>query len=65
MKNSKNKRQLIRVYNKNLDIIQKQKIGLYQDYLLFDDITRIELEIRSELAKNRHYKELFDDALLI
>jgi len=65
MKNSKNKRQLIRVYNKNLDIISKNKIDLYQDYLRFDNMTRIELEIRQELAKVRDYREVFDDTLLI
>lgn len=65
MKNSKNKRQLIRVYNKNLDIIQKNKIWLYQDYLTNENITRVELEIRQELAKVRDYKEVFDDVLLI
>ncbi len=65
MKNSKNKRQLIRVYNKNLDIIQKNKIALYQDYLIHDNITRIELEIRPELAKVRNYQDVFDDTLLI
>jgi hypothetical protein len=65
LKNSLNKRQLIRVYNKNLDILEKKKIDLYQDYLTFNNITRIELEIRPELAKVRNYKEVFDDVLLI
>jgi len=65
MKNSRNKRQLIRVYNKNLDIIEKRKIALYQDYLLEDNITRLELEVRPELAKNKDYKIIFDDELLI
>lgn len=65
LKNSKNKRQLIRVYNKIVDIFEKNKIDLYQDYLTFPNITRVELEIRPELAKVRDYKEVFDDALLI
>jgi len=65
VKNSKNKRQLIRVYNKLLDIIQKKKTFLYQDYLTNENITRVELEVRQELAKNRNYKELFDEVLLI
>jgi len=65
VKNSKNKRQLIRVYNKLQDIIEKKKVALYQDYLTNENITRVELEIRQELAKNRNYKDLFDDVLLI
>ena len=56
--NSKNKRQLIRVYNKIVDILVKKKIALYQDYLVEKNITRIELEIRPELAKVRNYKEV-------
>jgi hypothetical protein len=63
--NSKNKRQLIRVYNKIADILVKKKIALYQDYLVEDNITRIELEIRPELAKVRNYRDVFDNALLI
>lgn len=65
MKNSLNKRQLIRVYNKNLDIIQKKKISLYQDYLIENNITRIELEVRQELAKVRNYYDVFDNYILI
>ncbi len=65
MMNSKNKRQLIRVYNKITDILVKKKIALYQDYLVEDNITRIELEIRPELAKVRNYRDVFDNALLI
>lgn len=65
LKNSKNKRQLIRVYNKIIDIFEKDKIDIYEDYLTFPNITRIELEVRPELAKVRDYKEVFDDVLLI
>ena len=65
MMNSKNKRQLIRVYKKIVDILVKKKINLYQDYLVEKNITRIELEIRPELAKVRNYKEVFDNVLLI
>lgn len=65
MKNSLNKRQLIRVYNKIQDILQKKKIALYQNYLVEKHITRVELEIRPELAKVRKYYDVFDNALLI
>jgi hypothetical protein len=65
LQNSKNKRQLIRVYNKILDIFEKNKIDLYQDYLTFPNITRIELEIRPELAKEINYKDAFNNILLV
>lgn len=65
MQNSKNKRQLIRVYNKIVDILVKKKINLYQDYLVHDNITRIELEVRPELAKVRSYKEVFNNVILM
>lgn len=60
----KNKRQLIRIYNKILDINEKNKHKLYKNYLIEDNITRIELEIRSELAKNIIYTDLFDNYII-
>lgn len=60
-----NKRHIIRVYNKMKDILDKKKTKLYEAYLNLDNVTRIELEIRQELAKNRYYQDLFDDSLLI
>ena len=60
----KNKRQIIRVYNKILDIQVKHKHKLYKEYLAEKFVTRIELEVRSELAKNIGYKELFNDSIL-
>ncbi len=64
-KSSENKRSLIRIYNKKEDIFKKWKNRLYQDYLLQDDITRVELEIRRELAQNYTIEELFvEDNLL-
>lgn len=65
MKNSKNKRQLIRVYDKIRDIKEKKKIALYKDYLIENNVTRVELEIRPELAKVRQYLDIFDNTLLI
>lgn len=64
VKNSLNKRQLIRIYDKYKDIVAKKKLKLYNDYLIQDNITRVEIEIRQELAKNRNYKDIFDNALL-
>lgn len=57
-KSSKNKRNLIRIYNKKDDILSKWKNALYQDYLLEDSMTRIELEVRRELAQNYTFEEL-------
>jgi len=65
VKNGLNKRQLIRIYNKKLDLTQKKKFNLYKDYFTYDNITRIELEVRAELANNRNYEDVFDDSLLI
>lgn len=65
VKNSLNKRTLIRIYDKHKDLIKKKKIWLYQDYFDYEDITRVELEVRQELGKNRSYKEIFDDSLLV
>jgi hypothetical protein len=36
----------------------KGKNTLYQDYLLENDVTRIELEVRRELAQNYTFAEL-------
>lgn len=60
----RNKRQVIRVYNKILDIKEKNKHKLYKNYLVEDYVTRIELEVRSELAKNISLDEIFDDKKL-
>jgi len=55
----RNKRSIVRVYNKILDIVQSKKIKLFKDYLQFDVVTRIELEIRPELAKNISYEDIW------
>jgi hypothetical protein len=60
-----NKRQLIRIYDKFKDIVVKKKLKLYEDYLIEKNITRIELEVRQELAKNINYQEVFNDSLLV
>lgn len=65
VKNSQNKRQIIRIYDKKKDILVKRKTLLYENYLNLNYVTRIELEIRQELAKNIYYQDLFDDLLLI
>lgn len=55
---SLNKRQILRIYDKKKDILVKWKNTLYQDYLLRKDITRMELEVRRELAQNYTFEEL-------
>ena len=50
---------------KKIDILKKGKNELYQDYLLEQDVTRIELEVRRELAKNFSLEELFVDENLL
>jgi hypothetical protein len=60
-----NKRYIVRVYDKLKDIIEKKKTNLYQNYLQEDAVTRVELEIRPELAKNIGYEKLFQTSELI
>ena len=50
---------MIRIYNKINEIRKNEKIALYQDYLLYDNISRIELEMRRKLTKNYTLEELF------
>jgi hypothetical protein len=65
VRNYLNKRQIIRIYNKKKDLLIKRKTKLYEDYLDIDNVTRIELEVRQELARTKYYKNLFDNTLLI
>ena len=65
LRNTLNKRQIIRVYNKIKDIIEKKKLKLYPDYLSFWEVTRVELEIRQELAKNIDYLSVFENNKII
>ena len=60
----KNKRSIIRIYNKNLDIIEKSKNRLYKSYLIEKNVTRVELEIRSELARNISPIDVFNNDIL-
>ncbi len=62
---TKNKRQIIRIYNKIADILAKRKNDIYSDYLLNNHMTRVELEVRSELAKNIDYMDLFNSTILL
>lgn len=59
--NQKNKRKIIRVYNKILDIIASKKVKLFKDYLQFSYVTRIELEVRPEYARNTTYRDVFNE----
>ncbi len=65
VKNSKNKRQLIRIYDKIKDSKAKNKHRQYSHYFTEDCVTRVEIEIRSELAKNiEKFEYIFDDTYL-
>jgi hypothetical protein len=39
--------------------VQSKKVKLFRDYLQFDVITRIELEVRAELARNISYEDIW------
>ena len=64
-KKQENKRQLLRIYNKIEDIRKKKKYKLYSEYLSFPNITRIELEVRRELARNISLYDVYDESILI
>ncbi len=59
-KKKNNRYKLLRVYNKKDDILVKNRQRFYPDYLKKDNVTRIEFEIRSELAKNCSLDSLLD-----
>ena len=59
-KKSKNRRSFIRIYDKQAEIREKWKHQIYADYMIQPAITRIELEIRRELAKSIDFESLFD-----
>lgn len=50
-KSSKNKRHLIRIYDKLLDTENRKKYALYRDYFSYDHVTRVEIELRSTSCK--------------
>lgn len=58
-KTTENKYTLIRVYNKLKDIHKNGKEKLYAHYYQFGRMTRLEIEIRRELARNLTLEELF------
>lgn len=55
-----NKNFLIRVYDKLKDIKLKWKQRIYPWYLQYEDITRIEIELRSQVVSFLDYEELLD-----
>jgi len=63
-KRSINKRSVIRVYNKIADLNWSNKESLYMDYIEKDAVTRIELEVRGQLASHAIYFQLFDEEFL-
>lgn len=50
IKTESNRAQTIRIYDKKLDSYKKKKISQY-DHLHYDNVNRIEVEVRSEKAK--------------
>jgi len=63
-KRSINKRSVIRVYNKIVDLKASNKSSLYMDYIEKDAVTRVELEVRAQLAQNIIYFQLFEEETL-
>lgn len=55
-----NRRLLIRIYDKIKDIKQKNKQAIYWEYLSEDNITRIEIEFRTELLRYLKIHQLLD-----
>lgn len=64
LKQSQNRRYVIRVYNKLADIKSSNKKKLYSDYFLYKHVTRVEVEIRRELAWTFDYQDLFNSESL-
>lgn len=65
VKKSENKRSIIRMYDKLEDLKDSSKRKLYWEYFQnWKPVTRIELEIRREYAKNIHYRDLFNESIL-
>lgn len=50
-KASRNKRHLIRIYDKLLDTTNRKKYELYKDYFNYNAVTRVEIELRSTSCK--------------
>jgi hypothetical protein len=65
-KSLKNKRHLIRVYDKLKDSKSKGKFNLYKNYFSYKHVTRIEVEIRSTSCSllRLYHHDLFDEKLL-
>lgn len=57
-KETENRNSLIRIYDKIADIKVKDKYDIYSDYLAYSHMTRVELEVRQNLAKNITLEEI-------
>ena len=55
---------LIRIYDKKKDILAKNKQKIQSDYLLEDNVTRIEIEFRSEMLRYENWENLFDEQFM-
>ncbi len=57
-KATENRNSLIRIYDKIADIKAKNKYAIFSDYLNHPHMTRVELEIRQNLARNITLEEI-------
>lgn len=57
-KETENRNSLIRIYDKIADIKVKNKYDIFSDYLKYPHVTRVELEIRQNFAKNITLEEI-------
>lgn len=64
-KGKSNKRSLIRIYDKKRDIEVKSNENIYPEYMIEENVTRIELEIRALYARNISWSSLYDDEVLL
>lgn len=62
---NKNKRFLLRIYDKLKDIKKKNLQSQYIQYLSKQDVTRIEIEFRSELTKDFTLEKILDKEYLL
>lgn len=58
LRNTANKFKLVRVYDKIADTLKKSKGSTFGEYLTLPHVTRMEVEIRTELARNARLDKL-------
>ncbi len=65
LKDTENKFKLVRIYDKIADTLKKSKGATFAEYLELPFVTRVEIEIRPELAKNARIDKLESDDYLL